>query len=116
LQADFKSLLSNRKVSAGSYGLRLDCQIRTEKEFSYITKSLYLDSSEMFGDPYSFVLFSTQSKKFSLKDFGIIDKITIYFYKNFQSSDEINPIKDLFVKNIQCGFGIDVTTIPDNTV
>lgn len=116
LQADFKSLLGNRKVSAGSYGLRLDCQIRTEKEFSYITKSLYLDSSEMFGDPYSFVLFSTQSKKFSLKDFGIIDKITIYFYKNFQSNDEINAIKDLFVKNIQCGFGIDVTTIPDNTV
>jgi hypothetical protein len=68
------------KISSGNYGLRLECQIQTQKDSSYITESLYLDSSEMLGNPYSFTIFSTQSKRFSLKDFGTINKITIYFY------------------------------------
>jgi hypothetical protein len=60
LKADFRSLLNNRKMRSGSYGLRLDLGVRTNsKNHPRITKSLYLDSSEMFGNPYAFTVFST---------------------------------------------------------
>jgi hypothetical protein len=68
-------------MRGGSYGLRLDMRVRTNStNHPYITKSLYLDSSEMFGNPYAFTVFSTQEKKFDISPIGIIDSMTLYFY------------------------------------
>ncbi len=139
LKADFRSLLSNRKMRSGTYGLRLDIRVRTNSEnHPYITKSLYLDSSEMFGNPYAFTVFSTQEKKFDISTTGVIDSMTLYFYQNndftyFNGKENIPvpvektikvingvktevPTENLFVKNIYLGFGSDISAVTDNTV
>ena len=139
LRADFKSLLNNRKMRGGSYGLRLDMRVRTNStNHPYITKSLYLDSSEMFGNPYAFTVFSTQEKKFDISPIGIIDSMTLYFYQNndfiyFNGKENIPipvektvkiingaqtrvPTENLFVNNVYLGFGSDISAITDNTI
>lgn len=139
LKADFRSLLSNRKMRSGTYGLRLDIRVRTNSEnHPYITKSLYLDSSEMFGNPYAFTVFSTQEKKFDISTTGVIDSMTLYFYQNndftyFNGKENVPvpvektikvingvktevPTENLFVKNIYLGFGSDISAVTDNTV
>jgi hypothetical protein len=62
LQADFKCLLGNYDMRSGSYGLRLDLNVKLNEntEFSVI-HSIYLDSSTMFGNPYNFSVFTTQA-------------------------------------------------------
>ena len=63
LQADFKCLLNTYNMRAGSYGLRLDLYVRlSPKSTKHFVKSVYLDSSEMFGNPYAFTIFATQAK------------------------------------------------------
>jgi hypothetical protein len=59
LSAQFRTLLDNYDMRSGSYGLRLDIYVRVNPESDkFIIRSVFLDSSEMFGNPYSFVLYS----------------------------------------------------------
>jgi hypothetical protein len=81
LQADFKTLLSGYNVFDGSYGLRLDMYVRPASDLTQRVKhTAFLDSSQMFGNPYSFIVYSTQAIKFNIADLGAIDTISLYFY------------------------------------
>ena len=44
----------------------------------------------MFGNPYSFLIYSTQAIKFSIKDFGILKCANLYFYqkKDFEKLND----------------------------
>lgn len=37
-----------------------------------VRHSAYLDSSDMYGNPYSFLIYSTQAVKFSIANIGTI--------------------------------------------
>ena len=45
-----------------------------------IKYSAYLDTADMFGNPYSFSVYSMQARKFSIKDMGTIHTMSLYFY------------------------------------
>ena len=57
-------------MKSGNYGLSL---VMTFKNGS--TKRVNLDSSEMFGNPYSFSIYSTQTIKFSINPEDTITKL-----------------------------------------
>ena len=131
LTADFKTLMGNLDIRSGSYGLRLDVYVKLNpKSTKYILRSVYLDSSEMFGDPYNFMLESTQSKTFDLSALGMVDKMTLYFYQNNDFSyydreiqqilsvdyDEDISTDNLLLSNVVVSFGSDLSVINDNTL
>ena len=64
----------------GSYGLRLDVKVLLNNKTNYIVKSFYLDSEEMFGNPYNYVAPSTQHKMFNTVSLGTITEMTLYLY------------------------------------
>jgi hypothetical protein len=54
-----------------------------------------LDSSEMFGNPYAFSIYSPQAKTFDISSIGIIDGMVLYFYQdnNFTYYDDKGQIQ-----------------------
>ena len=124
LKADFKTLLSNYDLTAGTYGLRLDLLVRPSVESTgRIRTYIELSSKEMFGNPYSFSIFSTQAKTFDITSIGIIEGIELSLYQNGNFKDRTKgPIipnaltDDIIVSNIELGFGSDITEVDDNVV
>ena len=126
VQADFKCLLTNSLMRSGSYGLRIDLEIKANSvNENVITRTLYLDSSDMFGDPYAFTIYSTQAKKFDLSEIGVIDRITVYFFQgnDFTYYDgqktvayPMAMVPNIFVKDISIGFGSEISQVTDNTI
>ena len=131
LKADFKTLLSHYNLKSGNYGLRLDLLIQpTLGSSQRIRKYVALDSSEMFGNPYTFSVYSPQAKKIDIVSTGIICEMVLWLYQSItpdgegarfiNKSDQEIPVNkftdDILVKDIELGFGSNITTIADNTV
>ena len=138
LSAQFRTVLGEYQMRSGTYGLRLDVYIKLHSTSDkYIVRSVYLDSSEMFGDPYNFVLYSPQSKKFDLSKLGTVDKMSLWFYQDsnftyfnphsrqtvrvpfaFETVDgKTTDFKDnILLKNVYVSFGSDLSVIEDNTI
>ena len=133
LKADFKTMFSNYNITSGSYGLYLDLYVKTSGSDSGFTrKRFWLDSSNMFGNPYNFLIFSSQEVKFNIAETDIIDGMSLYFYQNnnftyradngvyksLNNQDEMSGVSidasDLFVSNIYVGMGTDLSNIEDN--
>lgn len=129
LSADFKTLFNGLDMQSGSYGLRLflieEGKNPTIADF---------DSSEMFGDPFAYNFYLTQSKKFDISTLGNIDRIILVLYQkdNFRHYDEegsIVPVSatytmlgeefrkpdNILVQNIALYLGKDIMTIADDT-
>lgn len=132
IKGDFKTLLTGYNVNSGSYGLRLDMYFKpTNGTDKLIKHSAYLDSSDMYGNPYSFLIYSTQAVKFSIANIGTIQTISLYFYQknNFtyltdEGIQKYLPVlraedpdySNLLLKNVYLSFGSDIVNIDDNTV
>lgn len=132
IRADFKTLLTGYNVNSGSYGLRLDMYFKpTNGTDKVIKHSAYLDSSDMYGNPYSFLIYSTQAVKFSIANIGTIQTMSLYFYQknNFTyltdgGTQKYLPVlrpedpdySNLLMKNVYLSFGSDIANINDNTV
>ncbi len=126
LQADFKTLLSHYSLHSGNYGLQLDIYRRLN-DGNIIKRILKLDSSEMFGDPYSFSTYTTQAVVAEIGASDIIG-MTLWLYQdnNFKYYDAnkneiglnpINSIKDnIFADNIYISLGSNIVNIADNTL
>jgi hypothetical protein len=81
LKADFKCLLANYRMKTGSYGLRLRLVQKATNDNTYpVVQEVELDSSAMFGNPYSFLVYSTQEATFDISNIGTIDAISLYLY------------------------------------
>lgn len=130
LSAQFKTLLDNYDMRSGSFGLRLDIYTKLNPSSEkYIVRSVFMDSSEMFGNPYAFVLYTPQSRKYDLSQLGAVEKMSLWFYQkgdfsyyNANERKTINidytkiPKENILVKNIKIGFGSDLTIVQDNTI
>ena len=125
--ADFQTLLSDFNIISGSYGLRLRVVVKpTVDNTKPIDYSFELDSSEMYGNPYSFLVFSTQEATAKVKGLGIIDAVSLYFYqkqdflyKTQNGKIEKLPVLDynnLLLRNAYLSFGSDMQGIGDNTL
>lgn len=127
LKADFKCLLSNYKMKAGTYGLILRLDVRPTNDNSQtISQWVSLDSTDMFGNPYSFMVYSTQEATFDISELGTIESLQLFLYQNndfeFYNDkgfpERLKPVEfsNILVKNIYLSFGSDLTKVEDNTL
>ena len=101
LQGDFCTNMGPSLMS-GNYGLLLELFITPEENSNTrIRKFITFDSSEMLGNPYSFVINSRQSKQIAIASEGIVTEVILSIYqgKNFSVSngalvEEDNPFLD----------------------
>ena len=134
LSADFKTLFSQTNIVDGHYGLMLELLDKNDKQHIAL-----LDSREMFGDPYNYMTFFNQTKKF---DIGGIDAdivtLKVYAYQQhdfkMDNGEEIVvyppkytnnagpgqdpiwvPVPDILIENISIFFGHDLNAIVDDT-
>ena len=127
LKADFKCLLGNYRMKTGSYGLKIRLIEKvTNDNNKAISQWVNLDSSDMFGNPYSFLVYSTQEATFDISNVGKIEAISLYlyqnddfvYYENDGSQKRIEPANfdNILAKNIYVSFGSDLTKVEDNTL
>ena len=125
IKAEFKTDLYNYNYINGTYGLRIELDVRpTPDSTAKYTKIVELSSKEMFGNPYNFTIFAPQAKVFNVVSAGVIEKIKLYLYQNNDfvndREERIIPImgtpENIFVKNIEIGLGSNVLDVEDNTV
>ena len=116
ISADFKT---NIVATSGIYGLQLDIQYEEDENIT----SLVLDSSDMIGDPYSFNTYFNQIKGFVLDPEKSFKIKGLYFYQingSFRDfSNELVSVaagKNLFVKDIFVGLGLDIKDYADDKV
>lgn len=129
IQADFKTLLSNRKVRAGNFGLLLTITSRsTADNTKTVQHCAFLDSSEMFGNPYAFSIYSPQAKQIDISSIGTIESMSIQVYQgdNFEylsdegtlerleCNEDLNP--NILVDNLYIAFGSNIANIEDNQI
>ena len=133
LSSDFQTDLG--ALSAGGYGLKLELYIQPEvNSTERIMKFVTFDSSEMIGNPYSFVIDSRQDKQFAIAEQGIVTEIILSVYQGVRYDDNNNAIDNSFYmkdgtllfnsgtdypihfKNICIGFGSNLTEIEDKTL
>ena len=81
VQADFMSLFNSADVSSGNYGLAITVKGKTENG-AQIIRTMYLDSSDMYGDPFHFTVDYLQEKLFDVADLDEITNINVNFYQN----------------------------------
>lgn len=128
LQADFKCLLANYRMKSGTYGLILRLGVRSTNDNGKLTYQwVSLDSTDMFGNPYSFMVYSTQEATFDISELGTIEHLSLWLYQNddFEYYDDTGKVYELpaatgfnniLVKNIYLSFGSDLTKVEDNTL
>ena len=146
IQASFQSWLNPftdtngeiRRVTKGEYGLELTIKVEeqnTQSENSLLSNTyvLYLNSSDMNGNPYEFDTYFQQEKVFDISQFKNITEMSLRFYQkqgSFKDSEEIllpvytadNDItkpqstSNLFVNDIYICVGYDIEEFTDEKV
>lgn len=126
IRAGFRSWLSDLNCVRGDYGLKLEVEFKPQTMDSTAaadnyTKTLYLNTSDMIGDVYSFDNFFQQSKVFDISQEAGIVAIRGWFYQdsNFIDAsgnkipylDEFEQpiLSNLFINGIEIILGYDYT-------
>jgi hypothetical protein len=135
LRADFKTRLSSFNLLSGSYGLRLDIISEepqtSQTESEYIRYSYYLDSSDMYGDPYNFETYYSQELVFDISNITQITQMSLVLYQknNFVNSSGLissypegieDNMKELFANifatNVYISLGYDLNDFDEDRV
>ena len=149
LQAQFRSWLNpfyvtiddeqgnkiseSSRIISGSYGLRLKITVQGDKTADEILEEkdyyLYLDSSNMNGNPYEFSTYFQQEQVFDISNFEHITGLELQFYQEAGSFQDIdgNLINDkdflgnlinpnLFVKDPYIAFGYDTRDFENDEI
>ena len=149
LQAQFRSWLNpfyvtiddeqgnkiseSSRIISGSYGLRLKITVQGDKTAEEILEEkdyyLYLDSSNMNGNPYEFSTYFQQEQVFDISNFEHITGLELQFYQEAGSFQDIdgNLINDkdflgnlinpnLFVKDAYIAFGYDTRDFENDEI
>ena len=127
LKGDFRSLIST--AISGNYGIKLQLNFTKnltseQEEYSSISKTCYLDTTDMYGNPYNYSFWMSQGIIFDISEFSTdydLTTLAVYFYQqeNFyiENSEkfpykigerEISP--NLFVKHLYISLGYEANT------
>lgn len=126
IRAGFRSWLSDLNCVRGDYGLKLEVEFKPQSVDSTATannytKTLYLNTSDMIGDVYSFDNFFQQSKVFDISQEAGIIAIKGWFYQDSHFIDasgnkipyldefEQPILSNLFINGIEIILGYDYT-------
>lgn len=128
ISAKFKTNFGVNTPIGGNYGLLFIAHTvkETGADGQQITEDIpiWLDSSNMWGNPYQYGEYITQSTYFDIDPAknGKITAIDGYFYQNFQFVDEKALIPydedfpNIFVKDINVSLGYAVDKVEDDTI
>lgn len=124
LKADFKTLMNEYKYINGTYGLRVDLLIRPAIDSDIrIKQTVELSNKDMFGNSYNYSIYTPQAKTFTISTAGIIEGAEISLFQNGDFKNDKNiyvkppsGYDNIFIKNIEFGFGSDLKDIEDNSV
>ena len=124
LKADFKTLMNEYKYISGTYGLRIDLLIRPAIDSNIrIKQTVELSNKDMFGNSYNYSIYTPQAKTFTISTAGIIEGAEISLFQNGDFKNDKNiyvkpPLgyDNIFIKNIEFGFGSNLKDIEDNSV
>ena len=130
LTADFRSWLGS-KIIQGNYGLRLDIidqkpqlQNGNYDQSVDVYHHFFLDTADMYGDPYNFETFYKQEIVFDISKIESIYGMSLVFFQNgdFIETEGIPVSADansnnLFVKNpfISVGYAFDPEKFKEDT-
>lgn len=127
LKANFRTFFDPYNVYRGEYGLYLRAAIRPQTEGGkWINRTYYLSSKDMFGDPYNYLIASSQEAKFGFDTNEQIAALSLYLYQenDFYYTDDsgiskllpVNLTNNIEVSNIMIGLGTDLINVEDNKV
>lgn len=127
LKANFRTFFDPYNVYRGEYGLYLRAAIRPQtKGGKWINRTYYLSSKDMFGDPYNYLIASSQEAKFGFDTNEQIAALSLYLYQenDFYYTDDsgiskllpVNLTNNIEVSNIMIGLGTDLINVEDNKV
>ena len=119
ISAEFMTFLEQGTIE-GQYGLCLRLFTESETGTGEVY-SFYLDSSDMYGNPYNYSTYFRQEQLYDISGLYKIKRAELYFYQknNFTLHDGTysNYTTDnIFVNNIYVAFGYDATTFNTDTV
>ena len=123
LKAKFQTLFQPSQVYDGRYGLCLKVVmtplIEGTQELHY---TYYLDSKYMFGDPYNYLIPSSQEIRVPIEE-GEISRLDLYLYQdaNFKYKADDGSLQNslsgnIIVSDIHIGLGTDLSKMEDNTI
>lgn len=123
LKAKFQTLFQPSQVYDGRYGLCLKVVmtplIEGTQELHY---TYYLDSKYMFGDPYNYLIPSSQEIRVPIEQ-GEISRLDLYLYQdaNFKYKADDESLRNslsgnIIVSDIHIGLGTDLSKMEDNTI
>ena len=147
VRAEFKAWLQEMNCVSGNYGLKITLKFAPDVSASQKTlpvniRELYLDTSDMIGNPYSFNSFYSQEKVFDISSLGTLIGLKVEFFQeagsfkdkdgntipyidesfkdyfaNVEQVDENFLLNsNLFVQNIFLCVGYDVDDYDDDCV
>ena len=144
ISADFQAWLEPFDTVAGSYGLRLyiytdetDTSVGATDDTEGVKKeriySMTLSNSDMYGNPYNFEGFFTQSKVFDISDINHIKKVEIWMFQNgdfidgnknyiphgsiLSDTGQFQLFSDnIFIKNVKLYIGYDENDFDKDTL
>lgn len=106
VRAEFKAWLQEMNCISGNYGLKITLKFAPDISASQKTlpvniRELYLDTSDMIGNPYSFNSFYSQEKVFDISSLGTLIGLKVEFFQeegSFKDKDgnNISYIDDSF--------------------
>lgn len=141
LRGSFRAWLEELGVKSGSYGLKITINgsvDTTVSETSNQDYNIYLDTSDMYGNPYNFEGYYQQEIVIDVSSLAKINSIKIYLYQrnNFKDkdgniitydwfNDENNklskgwnnkPFNNIYVKDIYMSLGIALDEIQNEFI
>lgn len=138
ISANFQTLFSAYNIISGHYGLALEITgIRNDKvnkeNAETSTETVFLDTDDMFGNPYGFLGAVTQEKVFDISGYSEISNIKVYLYQSNDFIDNTNtriPYQttktifnekrnlpdNIFVSNISITAGYDNSSFDKDTI
>ena len=94
-------------------------ELNSNKFKDYSQFAGVLDTQDMFGNPYKFIIPIEQEKTIDISSFGVISAATLYLYQMSNFEDENGaaiaaaPLDNIFVENIEIGLGYDISRFAD---
>ena len=112
---------NNDAIISGNYGLKLTIEEASPADVSKpLGATLILDSSEMMGNPYRFIVPFAQEKIGYWKDLPAGQyniTLTLYHKNNFKNGEGVTVTAPVIIaSDIIVQFGYDIVSIPNKTV
>jgi hypothetical protein len=82
VRARFKTLFNPYSICAGRYGVFVMATMVSKYDADLVNyKTYYIDSEDMFGDPYNFLIASSQEANFYISEDYTVTNLELYLYE-----------------------------------